>query len=207
MNYKHVALDVGNILVHVNFNTFTEALSKQQNITVEEAGYFMSRSCALHDMGMTKMEHELHDHFKIRSPLIMKDLLECWNKVIVPNTIVIDFFNDLSIQNKIEIALVSNVGLEHAIQMERLLDRGGFFRRATKHLSCQVGARKPTKLYYQSFLAQFPQFKNCAYLDDMHENLEASKQFGFRTYHFNLQKDAVTPEKLQDIKQFILGVK
>lgn len=207
MNYKHVALDVGNVLVHINFPLFIRALSKQQDITLEEAEYFMRRANALHDMGMTKMADELRDHFKIKSPLIMQELLTIWDNVITPNTDMIDFFNDLRVQNKLEIALVSNVGLEHAVQMEKLLERGGFFHGVTKHLSCLVGARKPTKLYYQSFLSQYPDFTGCAYLDDMHENLEASKQFGFRPYYFNLADGPVSKEKLQDIKQSILGVK
>lgn len=64
MNY--VCLDVGNVLVHVDFQIFIRDLSKQLNITLEEAEYFMNRTHALHDMGLTKMADELRDHFKIK---------------------------------------------------------------------------------------------------------------------------------------------
>ena len=109
-----------------------------------------------------------------------------------------------------QVALLSNVGLEHAIVMEKILDHhhlhsNKFFSKCVKHLSCQVGARKPTKLYYQSFLQQHPEFEGAAYLDDLQENLDMGKEFGFRPYFFSLEKEQrLTLAKLKDIESFIL---
>lgn len=206
---NYVCLDVGNVLVHVDFQIFVRELSKQLNLTLEEAEYFMNRTHALHDMGLTKMADELRDHFKIKSPLIIKDLLASWDRVITPNFIVMDKLVEMKRTRNLQIALLSNVGLEHAVQMERMLGTGGIFEEAVKHLSCHVGARKPTKLYYQSFLLQHPEFQGCAYLDDLQENLDMGAEFGFRPMLFNLAsepKQFITRSKLQEIENFILGV-
>lgn len=208
MNY--VCLDVGNVLVHVDFQVFVRELSRQLNITLEEAEYFMNRTHALHDMGLTKMADELRDHFKIKSSLIINDLLRSWDKVITPNYVIMDKLVEIKRTHGLQIALLSNVGLEHAVQMERMLGIGGIFEESVKHLSCHVGARKPTKLYYQSFLLQHPEFHGCAYLDDLQENLNMGAEFGFRPFLFNLSEtpvDDVRSAKLQDIENFILGVK
>lgn len=205
---KYLALDVGNVLVNVNFKSFIQDLSKQLNITLEEAEYFMNRTHSLHDVGLTKMADELRDHFKIKSPLIVEDLIESWNNVITPDFDMIKFFNNMRIMENVKIALLSNVGLEHAAQMGFILDYENFFNYSVKHLSCFVGARKPTKLYYQSFLMQHPEFEGCSYLDDLEENLKASELFGFRPYHFELEHHplecALQQPILDNIKQFIL---
>lgn len=208
MNY--VCLDVGNVLVHVDFQHFINAISEQLNITLEEAEYFMNRTHALHDLGLTKMADELRDHFKIRSPIIMNKLLEVWKVVIKPEHHMIAKFHGMMKTHNLQVALLSNVGLEHSIRMGEILNYGGFFDDSIKHLSCQVGARKPAKLYYQSFLSQHPEFQGAAYLDDLHENLEMGAQFGFRPYHFSLAEsrydiDVYSSEgKLKDIENFIL---
>lgn len=208
MNY--VALDVGNVLVHVDFSIFTRELSAQLNLSMEEAEYFLNRTCRLHDLGLTKMSDELRDHFKIKSQVIIDKLLSKWNEVIWPSRNVLNHFNKMIAKDDLKIALLSNVGLEHSVVMENTL--GNLFSGAVKHLSCLVGARKPNKLYYQSFLLQYPEFKGCAYLDDLEENLEASKQFGFRTYHFALDKHTSLPhfrdvskDKLAQIRNFIVN--
>lgn len=219
MNLKpvihYVCLDVGNVLVHVNFQKFIRALSEQLNITLEEAEYFMNRTHALHDMGLTKMSDELRDHFKIRSPLIMEKLLYSWNSVISPEHHMIAKMNMMMRIDNLQVALLSNVGLEHAVVMGNILGYDNFFNKCVKHLSCHVGARKPNKLYYQSFLLQHPEFRGAAYLDDLQENLDMGAEFGFRPFFFSLQEsryhinvyDHSADVKLKEIEAFIKGNK
>lgn len=202
MNY--VCLDVGNVLVHVDFQGFIDKLSKDLNLTLEEAEYFMNRTHALHDMGLTKMSDELRDHFKIKSPIIMNELLGAWNKVIKVEKRMVSKMVHMMDNHQLQVALVSNVGLEHAFIMAKELSYEGFFNRCVKHLSCQVGARKPTKLYYQSFLLQHPEFQGAAYLDDLPENLDMGAQFGFRPYHFSLATGWASDANLDKIQSFIL---
>lgn len=202
---KYVALDIGNVLCHVDFNEFLRDLSSELNITLEDALYFLNRSQKLHDLGLTMMKDELHDHFKIKSPVIIERLLLSWNRSIVPNHQVLDMYNTLTQNHNLKVALLSNIGIEHAKQAETILNFGGFFDNAIKHFSCNVGARKPTSIYYQSFLMEHPEFHGCVYVDDVIENLETGTRYGFRPYHFDMSKMDVT-EELQEIEKLILVV-
>lgn len=204
----YVALDVGNVLVHSNFDEFLKKLSKSLNITIEEANYFMNRTQKLHDLGLTNMADELRDHFKIKSPVIMEELLSHWNDVIVPSGHIIGLLNDLSKDHEIKVALLSNVGLEHAERMGEVLSHV-IFDNAVKFFSCHVGARKPTLLYYHLFLELHPEFKGAVYIDDLQENLDASKQFGFNTFHFSLEdinkSSAIEATKMKELKKFLIS--
>lgn len=200
---KYVALDIGNVLCHVDFKQFLDDLSETLNITPDEAMYFLNRSQKLHDLGLTAMRDELKDHFKIKSPVTIEKLSVSWNKAIYPDLDVLDMFNAMTEKHNLQVALVSNIGNEHAKLMEEILWHNGFFQNAVKHFSCQVGARKPTLLYYQSFLMEHPKFEGCVYVDDVVENLEAGTKFGFRPYHFALDKMNVAQE-LVEIEKLIL---
>ena len=57
-----------------------------------------------------------------------------------------------------------------------------------KHFSCHVGVRKPDYLFYQNFLVKHPDFRNCLYIDDLHDNLAMSLEYGFQGHHFDLSE-------------------
>src|SRR5208282_4959941 len=91
----------------------------------------------------------------------------------------------------IRVALLSNIGKEHSQYFRKLMatavDSKGISR-AIQFFSCEVGARKPSLLYYQTFLYMHPDFKeNCLYIDDLQENLDAAKKLGFKTVKFDLK--------------------
>jgi FMN phosphatase YigB (HAD superfamily) len=201
---KYVALDIGNVLCHVNFSQFLGNLSEALNITIEDATYFMNRTQKLHDLGITVMKDELKDHFHIKSPAIIEKLLGHWNECISPDYKVLDMFNSLTEKHSLQVALLSNIGIEHGALMESLLAHNGFFQSAIKHFSCEVGARKPTSLFYQSFLLEHPEFHGCVYVDDVIENLATGKRFGFQPYHLALDT-MNTEEELPQIEKLIIG--
>jgi FMN phosphatase YigB (HAD superfamily) len=208
---KYVALDVGNVLVNADFTPFLKRLSSELNITMDEALYFMNRSQKLHDLGLTRMADELHDHFKIRSPITIQYLVEEWNAVIQPTDYILDIFNRLQDKHDLQIALLSNVGLEHSERMTYVLGHNGFINNAVKFFSCNVGARKPTMLYYHIFTQLYPNWYGCPYIDDLQENLDASVQFGFKPHRFALNEiigTNYTEEKynkaVEDLEKFIL---
>lgn len=202
---KFVCLDIGNVLCHVDFTEFLRDLSSELNMSLEDALYFLNRTQKLHDLGLTIMKDELHDHLKIKSSVIIDKLLHSWNKSIVPNLQVLDMYNRITQEHGLKVALLSNIGIEHARQAEEILSHGGFFEGAIKHFSCNVGARKPTNLYYQSFLMEYPEFYGCVYVDDVIENLTAGKRYGFQPYHFDLSKMDIDVE-LPEIEKLILAV-
>jgi hypothetical protein len=202
-----ICLDIGNVLVKANFTPFKRKLSQLLNISMEEALDFLNRTQKLHDLGFTRIADELRDHFKIRSQVIIEELMLYWDEVIDRYDIIFDFLDEISDKQQFEIALLSNIGFDHVRRLDQLFEyQGQTFNGSIKHFSCQVGARKPSLIYYQSFLHLYPEFQNALYIDDLQENLDASKQFNFRTYRFAL--DEITQEnydaKMEELKQFLL---
>jgi len=179
---KHLALDIGNVICHVDFDKILNILSKSLNISKSEALYFLNRVQKLHDLGLTNLSDELHDHFKIKSEVIIKDVLDEWNRAIQIDNDVAREVERLQNTYDLEIALVSNIGIEHAEHFRKNWGVSG----TIQFFSCEVGARKPNLLYYQSFLSMYPQFKDCVYLDDLDANLAMGNQFGFKSIKFVL---------------------
>jgi FMN phosphatase YigB (HAD superfamily) len=201
---KYLAIDIGNVLVYANTNKFKNKLSKILNIPLEEANYFLNRVQKLHDLGFTHLLDELHDHFAIKSSVIIDELLDEWNNVIVPCPEIISRLEKMIDRDGLQIALLSNIGTEHAALMPTQL--GNYlFQNSIKFFSCQVGARKPTMVYYHTFLQLHPEWKGCPYIDDLQENLDASKQFGFKTYKFFLEDRVPFKAELDKLESFILG--
>jgi FMN phosphatase YigB (HAD superfamily) len=183
---KYLAVDLGNVVCNVKFDNFLNELSKTLNLPLEDVNYFLHRTTKLHDMGLTQISDELRDHFKIKSPIIIQNLIEEWNKVITADTTVVGFLEKL-LEEDVKIALLSNIGIEHAALMGNIL--GGFlYHYSIKFFSCEVGARKPSFLYYKTFLDMNPEFKGCLYLDDRIENVRGGEKLGFKSLHFELDK-------------------
>ncbi len=201
---KNLALDIGNVLCRVDFDPFRKLLSRTVNISNDEIDYFLNRTQKFHDLGITTVEEELIDRYKIKSNYLLQDLNLAWNKCVIPDKQVIEFFSTIREAHNIKIALLSNIGTEHALIMKSLLK--GLFDESILHFSCFVGARKPTDLYYQSFISKYPDFSNCVYVDDLDINLNAGRKFGFTTFNFNLEFVDNTMLDLQKIEKLILEV-
>lgn len=200
---KYICLDIGNVLCHVDMREFLELTSITFNITEGEASRFLKRFQMIHDLGYTTMVDELRDHFGLKSEITLKKLVRAWENAVQPNLSIISKLNELRDNHGLQVALLSNIGSEHAAMMEDRLKHGGFFPDAIKHFSCVVGARKPSMVYYQSFLMQYPQFKGCLYVDDLQENLDASHRFGFQTLRLSLEEGDTLDFKIRRIEDLI----
>jgi FMN phosphatase YigB (HAD superfamily) len=185
MTSNFICFDIGNVLCRVDFDNFLDALSKHRNITRAEAWYFLGRMQKLHDLGMTTLRDELHDHFKINSEIVINELLEHWNGSVQREGQMFGLLDDL-MDNGFKVALLSNIGFEHAEYLNKVCSSFTAWKNAVHFFSCDVGARKPSTLYYQSFLMQCPKFKGALYIDDRQENLDTGKDFGFKTVNFSL---------------------
>lgn len=197
---KYAAFDIGNVLVNVNFPGFINKLSKALNISVEDATYFMNRSQKLHDLGLTVMKDELIDHLHIKSSVLRDELIADWNGCITPADWLLEKLDTWCHDHDIQIALLSNVGLEHAVRMRETLGYHEFFKNGITHFSCEVGARKPNALYYHTFLQMHPEFQGCPYFDDLKENLEVGAKFGFKPFRFSLE-ELTGPNYKEDVFQ------
>lgn len=176
---KYLALDIGNVICDVDFSSFLRTLSKTQNIHLDDALYFLVRTQKIHDVGLVQIADELKDRFKIKSNIVLDELMAEWNNTVKINPTVKDFFLK-KLKENIKIALLSNVGFEHAAIMQNILGTD-IYKNCIKFFSCDVGVRKPTSLYYKTFLDMHPEFKGCVYVDDRRENLDAGLEFGFKT--------------------------
>lgn len=201
----YIAFDIGNVICNVDFTNFLNLLSKYINITTDEAFAFLGRIQRSHDLGISYLKDELVDHFQIRSHVILNELLEAWNKSIKINDEMVKLLNRLLFKGY-NIALVSNIGFEHAELMrkkiliprlikgeitEYILDneiKTQISGTITEFFSCDVGARKPSLLYYNTFLSIYPEFKECIYVDDLIENINIGNKFGLRSVQFDLSK-------------------
>jgi FMN phosphatase YigB (HAD superfamily) len=195
MNPKYVCMDIGNVLCNVDEEGFRECLSYKLNINTFKAKRFLKRFQQIHDLGFTTMEDELTDQFNIKSPYILKEIVQKWNDCVTPYVPMLNVLNDLRKNDNLKIALLSNIGLEHAALLQDILSLDGFFNSSIKHLSCFVGARKPSTIYFQSFLLQHPEFTGALYVDDLQANLDGAKPLGFRTHRFDLSESG--PNKSQ----------
>lgn len=184
---KYAVFDIGNVLCHVNFDKLLVLLSKTFNISRDEAMHFLNRTQKLHDLGLIHLKDEIQDRFKIRSEAIMEELLDEWNTVIWKENAMFDMLADL-IANNVQIALLSNIGWEHVSFLDKHLGNEIGYKKSIHFFSCHVGVRKPSLIYYQSFLLLHPKFKGCIYLDDVQDNLDSGKEFGFRTVKFCLDE-------------------
>jgi FMN phosphatase YigB (HAD superfamily) len=201
MNY--ICLDIGNVLCRVDAVPFLENLSETFNITIPEASRFLKRFQQLHDLGYTTMEDELKDQFGAKSPITLSKLVTAWNDSVTPDLHMISRLNHLRDAHGLKVALLSNIGVEHASKLESKLSHGGFFPNVIKHFSCFVGARKPSTIFYQSFLLQYPEFKGCLYVDDLQENLDSSKAFGFQTFRLDLDEPN-SEDRIRELEEQIV---
>lgn len=182
---KYLCLDIGNVLCDVDFGPFLSELNRH-GISEEEAWFFLSRIQPLHDLGHTNIRYELRHAFGLIAEQ-HPSLIEAWNAAIKPNKISVEHFHDLnSDSRRLEIAILSNIGHEHIeIVSSRI---GGKFDWCRKHMSCEVGLRKPQKMYYKSFLDHHPEFKSAVYVDDRLENLATGSEYDFYTRHLDTSK-------------------
>lgn len=206
----YAAFDIGNVLVHIDFSPFEKCWRKWiLNIgrRSEPPEHYMDFLNDLHgqqDVGLTTVSRHLKERFGF-SRYLQSEFEEAWNQIIIPNKQMMDFLKELEHQD-VKIALLSNMGLEHATFIRESLPE--LFQGRLLHLSCEVGARKPTKLYYQSFLQDHDEFTCCTYVDDLDRNLQVGETYGFNCFKFELDKEEgeVSKDILDSLRKNIFGI-
>ena len=166
-----MAFDVGNILVSVNMHQFEQKLVDNKLFdTIESAHFFAEEIQPRLDIGISDIRAELTKAGARGS--VLDELIGSWMKIISPLHKHIDFIKKLPCN----IALLSNTGTDHA-EVLKTLDIPIY------HFSCYIGARKPSYLFYSSFLNRYPLFFGSVFIDDRQINLDAAKEF-FTPKHF-----------------------
>lgn len=95
-----------------------------------------------------------------------------------------------------EVSLLSNIGFDHA---DFLRQKCPVFKKCNQHFSCDVGARKPTKLFYQSFLLEYGWDKDVLFFDDRPENVKAAESY-LAGVQFDIEDYATDEEAAQAVR-------
>lgn len=200
---KYICFDIGNVLCRVDFSNFKNRISKILNIEVREVDYFLGRTQKLHDLGLTNLDDELRDHFKLKSSVIVDDLMQEWRATITMDDLMLKFLNSIFENNWFtnKVALLSNIGFEHSLIVKELLTPQ-IYDKCVKFFSCQVGARKPNFIYYKTFLEMYTEFQGAIYVDDREENVFMGNEFGLQSIVFDLDKLNAKPfDKIKEISK------
>lgn len=187
----YVAFDIGNVLCHCDMDKYIRTLTQLTkcgfNFDNEiKVSKFLETMEKLDYLGIINRVKYLNDNMKFyftheSSEEYLNDL---WNSIVYPNEQMINFMTKLK-DAGVKIALLSNMGPDHAKYL-----RGKYpelFDKTIQHLSFEVGAFKPSKLFYQSFLMSNEEFAGCLYLDDVNENIIAGSKMKFDAIHFDLR--------------------
>jgi FMN phosphatase YigB (HAD superfamily) len=204
----HVAFDIGNVLVEMKLDIFTSELKKYIPAD-EDPNFLLEDLQAAQDIGLNTVRRYLQTHYGIKDASVLNILMNAWNASLIPNHMMLNFMDNLKSEG-VKIALLSNMGMEHAAYLRQSCPV--MFDGHVEHLSYEVGARKPTKLYFQSFLMDHDEFTGAVYLDDRDENLMIGKKYSFKSFKFDLDyilKQPLSKQKieLEKVKSYIFDRK
>lgn len=199
--FKQVAFDIGNVLFRVDLDRFIGGLYQYGFVKSKIAGQrFLDKILIQQDLGFCSIKDALCDICP-DNPNI--DLMESkWINTLIPSKPMINFIEEL-LNNYWQVALLSNIGIDHATFI-----RNNFptLNHCIQHFSFEVGARKPSKLFYQSFfLSRNPWAKGFPFFDDLDINIEAAYSEGFNVYKFDLNSFE-NDEKAVEYLRRVLGL-
>jgi|SRR5271166_562089 len=180
---KYLAIDIGNVICRMDFEKFLDQLAITLSITRNKAFDVLYRIQKLQDLGVLTISEEMALHYKT-SDSAVKQAIELWNNTMMADPFVVSGLLEL-MSKGVKVALLSNMGMEHRSIIRHVISPA-IYDNSVEFFSCDVGARKPSYLYYKTFLDMYPEFKGCVYIDDRPENIEASLKFGFEGCCFDL---------------------
>jgi len=184
---RRVAFDIGNVLVHVDLDGFLEFLVQEGIVSdFNRANEFLLGLQAGQDLGLYNIRQGFYRFSSSISKKQLEMIHDKWIDIVTPSEVMLDLVDELIHKHRFHVALLSNIGFDHA---KYLRSKCKIFEDCTQHFSCEVGARKPTKLYYQSFVKEEewnkPRYYKGLFFDDRSENVQAA--YGhLDAHHFNL---------------------
>lgn len=183
---KIICFDIGNVIVTCDVDRFVDEigiyLSPKKNKKFKALRYLVQTQ---HDVGLTTLRN-FFEHFDTDLSFhSLNEIIQEWCNLIKMNNEMYDLILNLKKQN-VKIAYLSNIGYEHAVHLTTRYPE--LFENTLKHFSYEVGARKPTKLYFQSFLHEADPIRagDCLFIDDLKYNCDMAESLGFKTYQFSL---------------------
>jgi FMN phosphatase YigB (HAD superfamily) len=192
----HVAFDIGNVLVRFDPTKFTDQMI-MLGLSEGDSMFFLEVIQCLQDMGHVTMRQALRMFYRNLSIDQVDELGKAWLATLEPNEMMLRYLDNLKSEGA-KVAFLSNIGVEHAEWLKQKVPE--IFDKSIEHLSYEVGARKPSKAYYQSFLMDHPEWTGSIYVDDRDENLKAGKRYSFKTFKFDLDQVLQLPRSKQKLE-------
>jgi len=187
---QHIAFDLGNVLLDLDWAPFYHVLD-ELNISHEEMNSFMKFHNRSDFCGLITLKQAFEESFDQTEVDL---LIEGWNAIIRPHDQMVNFVKQLKYEG-VKVAFLSNMGFDHLNLLRK--DFPDFMNLAdVQHMSCEVGAAKPSIIYYQSFLLEHEDFAGCLYLDDLYENVIMGSKVKFESMQFDLNNFKNKPPSL-----------
>jgi len=173
--YKRIAFDIGNVLFHFDLTPLLDLLIGLNIVENNAQAYEFMGGSFQHsqEIGLYDIKQSFYQLNQSLSYHTLQDIHDRWMETFTPSLPMLDVVEEL-IAKKHKVALLSNIGPDHA---KFVRDKCKIFGDCIQHFSCDVGARKPTRLYYQSFLIQYGWPNNSLYFDDREDNIAIGSEF------------------------------
>lgn len=172
---KKVAFDIGNVLFHFDLTPLLDLLIGFNIVdNTEMAHEFMGGSFQhSQEIGLYDIKQSFYQLNSQLSNKTLQDIHDRWMETFHPSPPMIEIVEEL-ICNHYEVALLSNIGPDHAYFVR---NNCKIFNKCIQHFSCDVGARKPTRLFFQSFLIHYGWGRNTKYFDDRQDNIAIGSEY------------------------------
>ena len=168
---KKLCLDIGNVLVYVDLDFFANKVLEMGYVKdTKEANSFLDKVQGIQDIGLYDISTLLKIYLSVTNDSDANDITNAWLNCIRPCEEMLEEVSRL-IDDGWSISLLSNIGKDHAYMLRNSSAYESVINRCYQHFSCEIGARKPSRLFYQSFLLERKDFHDALFLDDREENV------------------------------------
>lgn len=172
---KNVAFDIGNVLFRFDITPLMNLLISLNIVDNTAAAVSFIGGSFMHsqELGLHTIKQSFYKLNPKLNEQTLQDIRDSWMKTFSQSLPMIDLVEEL-IYNDYNVALLSNIGPDHAMLVR---DNCKIFNKCIQHFSCEVGARKPTRLFFQSFLIQYGWGKEVKYFDDRQDNINIANEY------------------------------
>ena len=181
MQPKTFLFDIGNVLIHVNFDHFLNLIGKTP---AENSELFLGEIKNQFETGKIPPEEFIASGRDLLNfDGADSDFIQAWNGHMTENAPMWELVEKLAAQNH-RLILFSNTNSIHA---EYFLNQYPGFRHFTHHhFSHEVGSLKPADPFYETAIRSYELIpEETIYIDDLPENIETGINHGFQCWQYD----------------------